>query len=609
MNTKNIFRMLLVAATLLLGANYVKASEKTVKTSYWNNNTNNYIADKSEFSDMESNSIFKVYTSGANVNDWKFCVYMGPDSNNNIDWNTYPSFDGWAKVDLYNWSNPTLSFNGSYFELTCTEATATFFKTYGMFIDTGGKYTISKISYTVSDKTTKSPWKAPDTAPDGGTKIINSSILDAVTVGTTQVGSDSHTFNDTEFPNYLNLRSNDDLTAYNNDSKYGTPITLTVKTNATISFFYRRQCDDGKDENANSFTNDNSKDLKVCAGTDLSSKKTGNITRIEATSYGKNGYITKTYTLGAGTYTVYATGTTIRLHGIAFENYIVPKYNVDSSTTGYGQIEFLTNNYQIEAGTTVQFKLTPSAGYQLSSFTIKDSNQDNVNYTQSGGVYSFTMPALNVTVSATFTEITPETREVTVGGNGYKYSTWAPDIAIDYTKTPTGVKAYRAKGTKTTGGQLVVVLEQVTGKVYANTPVILAADTEGQSFTFTQAVTGASDAGTNLLRQGTGGSIGPNDNYYILTLKNGVVVFAQTKSSSALVPTDKAYLDLSSVSGARARTISLSFGDNGNGTTAINGIEENAEMENTVIYDLRGQRVDKPTKGLYIINGKKVMIK
>jgi hypothetical protein len=50
MNTKNIFRMLLVAATLLLGANYVKASEKTVKTSYWNNNTNNYIADKSDYS-------------------------------------------------------------------------------------------------------------------------------------------------------------------------------------------------------------------------------------------------------------------------------------------------------------------------------------------------------------------------------------------------------------------------------------------------------------------------------------------------------------------------------------------------------------------------------
>ena len=603
MNTKNIFRMLLVAAALLLGANNVKAADsdllvKTITMTSWTEEN----LPLGIFDNANINDTIRIFGSRIDNNAQHSEVHIQTNNNNPIfsinDWN-YTDIFAKGYIDfpinqnaynslqrLYNWDKSV-----EYNHKIC-----------------GSNIKITKISL-IKDKTTKSPWKAPDTAPDGGTKIINSSILDAVTVGTTQVGSESHTFKDTEFPNYLNLRSNIDLTAYNNDSKYGTPITLTVKTNATISFFYRRQCDDGKDENANSFTNDNSKDLKVCAGTDLSSKKTGNITRIEATSDGKNGYITKTYTLGAGTYTVYATGTTIRLHGIAFENYIVPKYNVDSSTTGYGQIEFLTNNYQIEAGTTVQFKLTPSAGYQLSSFTIKDSNQDNVNYTQSGGVYSFTMPALNVTVSATFTEITPETREVTVGGNGYKYSTWAPDIAIDYTKTPTGVKAYRAKGTKTTGGQLVVVLEQVTGKVYANTPVILAADTEGQSFTFTQAVTGASDAGTNLLRQGTGGSIGPNDNYYILTLKNGVVVFAQTKSSSALVPTDKAYLDLSSVSGARARTISLSFGDNGNGTTAINGIEENAEMENTVIYDLRGQRVDKPTKGLYIINGKKVMIK
>lgn len=599
MKTKNIFRMLLVAAALLLGANNVKAADsdllvKTITMTSWTEEN----LPLGIFDNANINDTIRIFGSRIDNTAQHSEVYIQTNTNNSIfsinDWN-YTDIFAKGYIDfpinqnaynslqrLYNWDK-----SEEYNHKIC-----------------GSNIKITKISL-IKDKTTKSPWKAPDTAPDGGTKIINSSILDAVTVGTTQVGSDSHTFNDTEFPNYLNLRSNNDLTAYNNDSKYGTPITLTVKTNATISFFYRRQCDDGKDENANSFTNDNSKDLKVCAGTDLSSKKTGNITRIEATSDGKNGYITKTYTLGAGTYTVYATGTTIRLHGIAFENYIVPKYNVDSSTTGYGQIEFLTNNYQIEAGTTVQFKLTPSAGYQLSSFTIKDSNQDNVNYTQSGGVYSFTMPALNVTVSATFTEITPETREVMVGGNGYKYSTWAPDIAIDYSITPTGVKAYRAKGTTTKNNQLYVELEQITSKVLANTPVILIAENSG-TFSFTEAVTGATNIGTNLLSQGTG-SVGPNANYYILTVKNGRVVFAQA-NTQATVPSDKAYLDLSGVSGARARTIRLSFSNNDDGTTAINSIE-NEQTSNNDIYNMTGQRVANPTKGFYIINSKKVIIK
>ena len=41
----------------------------------------------------------------------------------------------------------------------------------------------------------------------------------------------------------------------------------------------------------------------------------------------------------------------------------------------------------------------------------------------------------------------------------------------------------------------------------------------------------------------------------------------------------------------------------------MSGIEEHAvvaEDDNTV-YDLQGRKVDNPTKGIYIINGKKVV--
>jgi len=51
-------------------------------------------------------------------------------------------------------------------------------------------------------------------------------------------------------------------------------------------------------------------------------------------------------------------------------------------------------------------------------------------------------------------------------------------------------------------------------------------------------------------------------------------------------------------------------GLNGDGTTGIHSIENGKlEMENDVYYNLQGQRVDKPTKGLYIKNGRKVVIK
>ena len=47
------------------------------------------------------------------------------------------------------------------------------------------------------------------------------------------------------------------------------------------------------------------------------------------------------------------------------------------------------------------------------------------------------------------------------------------------------------------------------------------------------------------------------------------------------------------------------------GTTGIDAtLNDNGQMINdNVIYDLSGRRVMNPTKGLYIINGKKVVIK
>nr|MCR5045359.1 InlB B-repeat-containing protein [Treponema sp.] len=57
------------------------------------------------------------------------------------------------------------------------------------------------------------------------------------------------------------------------------------------------------------------------------------------------------------------------------------------------------------AGTAVTLTATPSSGYQLSSISVTAADNSAVALTGSGNTRTFTMPAQNVTVSASFTAI------------------------------------------------------------------------------------------------------------------------------------------------------------------------------------------------------------
>ena len=95
-------------------------------------------------------------------------------------------------------------------------------------------------------------------------------------------------------------------------------------------------------------------------------------------------------------------------------------------------------------------------------------------------------------------------------------------------------------------------------------------------------------------------------NEYDYVLSDGKFV----RSANGTLPAGKAYLPASAVAGAPSLDIVFD-GDNGSdNTTGINSIE-NGQMtiDNSEIYNLNGQRVAQPTKGMYIVNGKKVVIK
>ena len=91
-------------------------------------------------------------------------------------------------------------------------------------------------------------------------------------------------------------------------------------------------------------------------------------------------------------------------------------------------------------------------------------------------------------------------------------------------------------------------------------------------------------------------------NYY-LSGKDGTFV---SVNGNANIGKNKAYLQLPTSIFAGTRTIGVSFDDE-DGTTAIR--ETKQSREDGAYYTLQGQRVVNPGKGLYIHNGKKVVIK
>ena len=83
--------------------------------------------------------------------------------------------------------------------------------------------------------------------------------------------------------------------------------------------------------------------------------------------------------------------------------------------------------------------------------------------------------------------------------------------------------------------------------------------------------------------------------------------FYKLKSSVTTIPGNKAFLVLTNAE-AQAKGFVLEFEDGG--TTGIETIESSKHStEDGVYYDLQGRRVENPTRGVYIVNGKKVVIK
>ena len=161
---------------------------------------------------------------------------------------------------------------------------------------------------------------------------------------------------------------------------------------------------------------------------------------------------------------------------------------------------------------------------------------------------------------------------------------------------PAGVEAYTLHYT---AGNDKVTADKVTA-ITANQPVLIGAAKGTYTFT-SNGTTGSASLENGALTGVFATTIVPATSY-ILTYKDGVAAFRKADGSTNAVAANHAYL---TADGASAQELSIDFG-------AVTSIREvgGLQLSNSPVYNLGGQKVNgKLSKGLYIVNGKKVVIK
>jgi hypothetical protein len=163
----------------------------------------------------------------------------------------------------------------------------------------------------------------------------------------------------------------------------------------------------------------------------------------------------------------------------------------------------------------------------------------------------------------------------------------------------TGITAYIAKGLNS--AKNAVVLEKVS-VVPAGTPIIVKTEEQGQTVNVPVTTAAASVTG-NALVAGDGTTAWNGTSGYTYYYIAGDEFH---KATSGTLQSGKAYLKVET-SAIAARQLGIVFSDSE--ATGIGATLVNNGIVNNEFFNLQGQRVAQPTKGLYIVNGKKVIMK
>ena len=238
--------------------------------------------------------------------------------------------------------------------------------------------------------------------------------------------------------------------------------------------------------------------------------------------------------------------------------------------------------------------------------TLTDYVGNGVYATSSNGTFSFGSQVNNNTFT-TLNIYTPvgATVPATTGENGF--TTFASLYALDLANLPEGLKAYKATLDKAT-----ITFAECTQAVAAGTGLLLEG-TAGITYDIPVVAEGATVSDNALTGVTTVTPLKSDDTNYIFAMRKATsaddpLSFAPLTSDAAGVnfPAGKAYIKVeASAFESTARALVLTFDD----ATSVKELKNSRIEELKSYYNLNGQRVSQPSKGLYIVNGKKVVIK
>lgn len=206
----------------------------------------------------------------------------------------------------------------------------------------------------------------------------------------------------------------------------------------------------------------------------------------------------------------------------------------------------------------------------------------------------------------------------TIGATGW--TTFASPYALNLsnmTASEGEVKAYYASAV----GGSSVTMTTTEAAIQAGEGIMLKG-TPTATITIPIVTSGSAIDGNKLVGVTTNTTITKETenyaNFFVLSNNNGTAEFqnlknwleskksgSDTEYNTVTINAGKAYLDATGATGAR---LSIAFDDETTGVQELKNSKIDG-LQTGDCYNLRGQRVSQPTKGLYIVNGKKVIMK
>ncbi len=190
------------------------------------------------------------------------------------------------------------------------------------------------------------------------------------------------------------------------------------------------------------------------------------------------------------------------------------------------------------------------------------------------------------------------TEFVTVSVGEAGVATLVSDKALDFTDAE--ITAYTAVADMENSVVNLTAIE----KVPANTPVVIMGAANASAKLMVPSSTSA--VGTNNLKAGEDASVetdGEGVTNYILNAGSQGVGFY--KANGKNVAPNHAYLQVAVPAEEASARLRIVIDGEATGIKTIENVQQVIEG----YFSLSGQRVSKPTKGLYIVNGKKVLVK